>query len=149
MYLSLIHIWMPLKCQSECSILILHSLDDAVGGLCHYGPVSYTHLRARNHAFDVVSNDKSRPVGISEDDKPPFFRSPPKQGQLVRVLEDPEAAGLQNQGIHHLGKRILVIPALYHDGLSDTKHESLCPRFSGRIGQFQQKGSQQLSLIHI
>ncbi|SCJ64860.1 Uncharacterised protein [uncultured Flavonifractor sp.] len=62
---------MPLKRQSECSLLVLHSLDDAVGGLCHYGQSIGQIFRidglmvGSGNQFDLIRADNViQPLGI-------------------------------------------------------------------------------------
>ena len=92
----------------------------------------------RDTALDPASDHKARPVGVGKHDQPPALGGPAQQGHLVPVLEDTETRRLQDQGIHHLGQRVFVIPALHHDSLPDVKQSPLLLSFA--CGPFSAPG---------
>ena len=71
-------------------------------------------------ALEIISDDKSRPVGVGEDDQSLFGGQTAKQLQLLAVFEYAEAGGLHNNGVHHLGEGVFVVSALHYDGLPDA-----------------------------
>ena len=87
----------------------------------HIGNIGVQHAARRDGSLETVADHKARAVGIGEENDAARLGETAQQRRFLAVVEDAEAAQLQNGGVHHLQKRIFVVAALDHDDLLDFR----------------------------
>ena len=81
--------------------------------------------QARIHAgADEIADDEARAVRIRQDDQAPAFGQGAQQALFLFVVENGEAPGLEDDGVHHLAQGVFVIAPLDDDDLLNPVHSS-------------------------
>ena len=84
--------------------------------------VGVLHLILGQDAFQMVADDKACAVAVGEDNESLGGGQLTQHLHRVLLLKNLKAIHRNDEGVHHLGQGVLVVPPLHHDGLFDLQH---------------------------
>ena len=77
---------------------------------------------SRNRALDSVPDYKPGPIGIGQDDKPPFFCGTPQEGHGIGIFENAKAVRHKYGSVHDLMQNVFIVLSFHHNGFPDFNH---------------------------